>query len=91
MIVIDFDKDAIGWTKFKEINYHFLLRQMEYFTELLKARGYLYISTVYEGLGVEWNPDDENLCIRDVYEFLYELVPTIGSDYIIKIGTREEH
>ena len=86
MIIIDFDRNVLGWSKFKEVNCHFLMRQMDYFKELLLARGYLYINTIYETLGAEWNPDNENICIGSVDKFTYELVPTIGSDYLIKIN-----
>ncbi len=30
--------------------------------DYFKKRGYMYISTIYELLGVRWNPEWENLC-----------------------------
>lgn len=34
-----------------------------YLNDLLKARGYLYLSTIYEGLGIKWDPEWENYCL----------------------------
>lgn len=64
MKTIKFDITCTGWTKKNEVNKLFLIRQRDYFNELLKARGYVYLNTIYEALGALWNPDGRNICYR---------------------------
>ena len=35
------------------------------FYDLCRSKGYVYLNDIYEYLGVEWNPDDENLCFTE--------------------------
>lgn len=46
-----------------EANLLFLRCQERYLTDLLRARGYIYHSTIYETLGIKWDPEWENLCL----------------------------
>lgn len=46
-----------------EANLLFLRYQERYLTDLLRARGYIYLNRIYEALGVKWNPEWRNLCM----------------------------
>ena len=47
-----FDDSCFGWTKDKEHNLRFLKLQKNYFNDLLRKRGYLFLRDVFEGLGM---------------------------------------
>lgn len=51
-----FDESNPNWDKNAGFNKHFLLVQQEVFTRKLKAKGYLFLNEVYEGLGFEAQP-----------------------------------
>lgn len=64
-----FDESCAGWTKNSETNKLFLIQQQKYFNEKLRARGYLFLNEVYDGLGmartrrgqcVGWVLDEDN-------------------------------
>lgn len=46
-----------------DFNRMFIVQQEHYFNALLKIRGYLYLNTIYEALGVEWDTEWENCCL----------------------------
>ena len=62
MKVITFDETCVGWSKIPECNVAYLQFQIDYLEDLLKFRGYLYMSSIYQTLGVMWNPEDKNIC-----------------------------
>lgn len=39
------------WFRYKE----------QYFNTLLNQKGYIYLSEIYENLGFDWDPKDENI------------------------------
>lgn len=44
---------------------HMFIRQQETFlNDMLKVRGYIYMNTIYEMLGVKWDIEWDNLCLR---------------------------
>lgn len=47
-----FDSGNTGWEKDAEYNLMFLRRQQEYANELLRSKGYLFLNTVYDMLGI---------------------------------------
>jgi hypothetical protein len=47
----------------KECNLLFIRCYETYCNDILKARGYIYLNTIYELFGVKWNPEWENLCM----------------------------
>lgn len=47
-----------------EHNQMFIRLREDYFNDILKVRGYIYLNTIYEMLGVEWDPDWYNPCLR---------------------------
>lgn len=46
-----------------EVNLMFIRQQEVYFNDILRVRGYIYLNTIYEMLGVKWDPEWENLCL----------------------------
>lgn len=62
MITLLFNETNKNWVNNKDHNFTFLLYTERYLEDLLYHRGYLYLNQVYEALGFEWNPKDENKC-----------------------------
>ena len=48
----------------KEYNLACIAEQELYLNSKLEHRGYIYLNEIYNELGVAWNPDWENLCLR---------------------------
>lgn len=61
---IIFDASSAYWSR-DPSNYFYLKETVEYFYYRFHSRGYLYLSEVYDALGVRWNPYDENKCWID--------------------------
>lgn len=62
MKAIIFDETCVGWSEIHERNVEYLRFQIDYLEDLLNFRRYLYMSSIYETLGVMWNPEDKNIC-----------------------------
>ena len=62
---ITFDEKAYGWTNNRESNIAFLGVEERYTNDIIRHRGYMYLNQICEQLGVEWNPEDDNPCIRN--------------------------
>lgn len=74
--IIIFDERSYKWDKDPDFNRVFLKQSFRHLEDLLKFQGYLYLNRVYEYLGMNWNPDNENICFRKENgpaEFNYEL------------------
>ena len=84
---IKFDRDCVGWTDKDYINQHYLNLQTQYISELTKARGYLYLNSIYECLGAKWNPEWKNICLLAEFgELTYEIERDEETEsYLIKI------
>ena len=63
-IAIKFDSSNPNWTGNNEQDRMFLCIMEQYINDILKHRGYIYLNQIYEHLGIEWNPDDRNTCVR---------------------------
>ncbi len=62
-ITIRFDKNSSKWVDENfEFNRLLVKTQHEYIKDLCKHQGYIYLNTIYELLGLKWNPDNENVC-----------------------------
>lgn len=48
-----FDESCAQWTKTPEYNLMFLHAQQEYFNNMLRARGHVFLNEVYDALGME--------------------------------------
>lgn len=64
MKTIKFDRNCLGWSNNIELNKVYLNCNINYITEKLMAKGYLYLNEIYESFGAKWNPDDYNVCYR---------------------------
>ena len=74
--IIIFDERSYKWDKEPGFNRVFLKQSFRHLEDLLKFQGYLYLNRVYEHLGMNWNPDNENICFRKengLVKFNYEL------------------
>ena len=47
-----FDDGCLGWTKDAELNYTFAVQQQNWFNDLLKLRGYVFLNEVYDAFGI---------------------------------------
>jgi hypothetical protein len=61
---IIFDWRNYNWTKDQEINEMFIKCTENHINGIISHRGYIYLNQICEALGVEWNPDDDNPCIK---------------------------
>lgn len=63
--IITFDSKIPTWMNDLKCNIYFLRKTEDYLNEILNHKGYIYLSEICEHLCVEWNPDDENVCVRN--------------------------
>lgn len=61
-----------------------------FINEFIRCYGYMYLNQICERLGVGWNPDDENPCIRtDKYDRVmfveFELFDQPNNSFIVHI------
>lgn len=87
MITIMFDNTCTSWTPHADYNMLFLEMNMKYLHDLFTQRGYLYLNQIYESLGAEWNPDDNNIYWRTdgTYSIAWEFKPMENGDVMITI------
>ena len=74
--IVIFDRRSYKLDKDPDFNRVFLKQSFRHWEDLVKLQGYLYLNRVYEYLGMNWNPDNENLCFRKdngPIKFDYEL------------------
>ena len=64
MTKISFDKNSPMWTEDAGYNIQYLLNIEKYINEIIRHRGYIYLNQIYAMLGVEWNPEDINRCVK---------------------------
>lgn len=70
MYTIKFDKNNPYFNLSNaQANIVFLQTQEWYLNGLLNLRGYIYMNQIFEHLGFEWNPENENICIK--HDFTY--------------------
>ena len=85
MHTIKFNKDVITWTNDSLANYMYLTHTIKYFEALIKVRGYVYLNTICEYLGIGWDPRNKNLCFINDFDVRFELVEDGECDYLINI------
>lgn len=71
-----FNEKCLAWTKDPEQNKYFLLQQLHYANEKLKARGYLFLNDVYEMLGIPRTKAGQ------VVGWIYDPNSPIGDSYV---------
>lgn len=47
-----FDDECFGWTKDPKCNIVFLVNQQNYFNDLLRTKGHVFLNEVYDALGI---------------------------------------
>lgn len=82
---IQFDKDAFMWTNNRDYNIAFLKNLFEYWKDYLTCRDYIYLDKICESLGVNWNPDDENVCYRKEDTLDFGFIEIDENVYLISI------
>ena len=66
MKTIIFSKDT-SWeynSSDQDYNRYFLKDRLRSLERSFEVYGYLYLSKVYERLGIDWNPNDENVVFK---------------------------
>lgn len=69
---IIFDRNNPNWSKDEGFNLLFLRAQELYLNDLAKLRGYLYYNQIYEALGVCWNPENKNKCLKYDKDYIFQ-------------------
>lgn len=86
MVTIIFDERSAKWYKHPDLNETFLVKQSDNLIDECEYRGYVYLNRVYEAFGIEWNPDDENICYRrDNGGIELEIVPIDNNSYKVHV------
>ena len=85
-----FDERSYRWRKGEPEHNLFMVRShMHYLSDTMRIRGYIYLNQIYESLGVEWYPNDGNICYTMNnslgYIFCYEELPN-NEGYKICVG-----
>ena len=64
MAMVSFDKNSPMWAEDARYNVMRLSDIEKYINETIRHRGYIYLNQIYEALGVEWNSEDINRCVK---------------------------
>lgn len=64
IITIPFNARSKLYTTDQQFVVYVLRTQEEYINDLIRTRGYIYLNQIYEMLGVEWDPECENICVK---------------------------
>lgn len=59
-----FDSTNYFWENDRTTNMMFLRMNENYLNDIIKRKGYIYLNEICERLGMGWNPDDENPCVK---------------------------
>lgn len=65
MKTVVFDSSHPIYSSSPSFNRYFLETQTDYLKDRCYYRGHLYLSEVYDTLGVALDPDEENICYRE--------------------------
>ena len=89
------DRNSPHWSEDEDFNLVFLLAQERYLNDLARLRGYIYLNQIYEALGVCWNPEKENECLKYnenyIFQFQFEVFhKNNGSFRIFILPTKKE-
>lgn len=63
--LVKFEKGNPYWTANRDANFTFFRRTEQVVNNTIRARGYIYLNQIFELLGLKWNPEDANPCIKD--------------------------
>ena len=65
LATIMFDSNSKEWTDNRDHTHMFLLCAERHINDTIRFGGYIYLNQIYEHLGIKWNPDDNNPCIKN--------------------------
>lgn len=71
-----FDETSPNWTRDSEMNLCFLISQQDYFNQLLKSKGYLFLNDVYGRLGFPKTKAGE------IVGWVYDEKNPVGDNYV---------
>lgn len=57
-----FDSNSYKYEQNQKYNQMFLSTELRYLRDLYEKQGYLYFETIYQILGIPWDPYNENMC-----------------------------
>lgn len=63
--LVKFEKGNPYWTGDRDVDLAFLRCVERFINNTIRSRGYIYLNQIFERLGLKWNPDDANPCIKD--------------------------
>lgn len=62
---VTFDRLSYHWENNIDYNLVFLHAVEQNVNDIVRHRGYIYLNQICEILGVQWNSDDDNPCIKN--------------------------
>lgn len=65
LATIMFERGNPYWAANNDANIGFFRDTERYINATIRFRGYIYLNQIYELLGLKWNPEDANPCIKD--------------------------
>lgn len=73
---VTFDENCPAWSPNRELNLWYLRRMEEYFNEVLRHRGYVYLFEIYQMLGIPWPKWNDEIGWK------YDEENPIGDNYV---------
>lgn len=67
--LIVWDESSVVFSDNDKFNMMFLQHLDVYTNELINNKGYVYLNSIYEMLGINWNAERENICFRSHINF----------------------
>lgn len=74
---------SYAWHDIYEINVMHVRTQQNYINDIIAYRGYVYLNYIYEQLGVKWDTEDENVCIKDGYQIVLEITEVLSDNSLV--------
>lgn len=62
---VRFDSNSHYWENESGVNHLFLQITENTINDRIRYNGYIYLNQIFELLGIRWDPNDENPCIRN--------------------------
>lgn len=93
---IMFDEKVYTWENNEGYNYMLLRHVEQHINDLVRSRGYIYLNQIYETIGVNWNPEQENPCViaDNRYRIVYvefEVFRKPNNSYLVIIHSYQQN